>query len=120
MRRIYINGRFLTQPMTGVERYAYSICKSLAQQGQDFTIVCPKAKIQDCYDTTGMQIVRYGIGNSHFWEQLILPFFFLFKRNSLLFSFTGLGSILVRKKVMTIHDLSFLENPKWFSRAYYY
>jgi glycosyltransferase involved in cell wall biosynthesis len=119
MRRIYINGRFLTQPMTGVERYAYSICKSLVRQGYDFTLVCPKAAIQDCYDTTGMHIVRYGIGNSHFWEQCILPFFFLFKRKFLVFSFTGLGSILVRKKVMTIHDLSFLENPKWFSRAYY-
>ena len=118
MRRIYINGRFLTQPMTGVERYAYSICKSLVRQGYDFTLVCPKAAIQDCYDTTGMHIVRYGIGNSHFWEQCILPFFFLFKRKFLVFSFTGLGSILVRKKVMTIHDLSFLENPKWFSRAY--
>lgn len=120
MRRIYINGRFLTQPMTGVERYAYSICKSLMQKGQDFTIVCPKASIQDCYDTTGMKIIKYGIGNSHFWEQCILPFFFLFKKNYLIFSFTGLGSILICNKVMTIHDLSFLEDPSWFSRAYYY
>lgn len=119
MRKIYINGRFLTQPMTGVERFAYSICKGLMQQGCDFTIVCPKAPIQDCYDTTGMNIVQYGFGNSHFWEQCVLPFFFLFKRKYLLFSFTGLGTILIRNKVMTIHDLSFLENPKWFSRAYY-
>lgn len=119
MRRIYINGRFLTQPMTGVERYAYNICRSLVRQGRDFTLVCPKKPILECYDTTGMTLVRYGIGNSHLWEQCILPFFFLFKRNFLLFSFTGLGSIMIRKKVMTIHDLSFLENPSWFSRAYY-
>ena len=30
---IYINGRFLTQPMTGVERYAYNICKAMAENG---------------------------------------------------------------------------------------
>ena len=28
---IYINGRFLTQPMTGVERDAYNMCKALAE-----------------------------------------------------------------------------------------
>ena len=66
-----------------------------------------------------MQIIHYGKSNSHIWEQCILPFFFIGKRNYVVLSFTGLGSILIRHKIMTIHDLSFLENPKWFSRAYY-
>jgi glycosyltransferase involved in cell wall biosynthesis len=117
---IYINGRFLTQRMTGVERYAWNICKAMAALGQDFTIVCPHAKILGCYDTHGMNVVKYGFGNSHFWEQCVFPLFFLLKRHFVVFSFTGLGSILVRNKVMTIHDLSFLENPTWFSRSYYY
>lgn len=116
----YINGRFLTQQMTGVERYAWNMCKAMAALGQDFTIVCPHAKILDCYDTHGMNVVKYGFGNSHFWEQCVFPLFFLLKRHFIVFSFTGLGSILVRNKVMTIHDLSFLENPAWFSRSYYY
>ena len=117
---IYINGRFLTQPMTGVERYAYSICKAMIELGQPYIIVCPKAPVLSCYDTTGMQIVHYGFGNSHLWEQCVLPFFFIRKKDYLVFSFTGLGSILIRNKVMTIHDLSFLENPKWFSKGYYW
>lgn len=117
---IYINGRFLTQPMTGVERYAYNMCKAMAEQQLSFTIICPHAPIQACYDVSGLQIVHYGRGNSHLWEQCILPFFFFGKRNYVVLSFTGLGSILIRHKIMTIHDLSFLENPKWFSRAYYW
>ena len=117
---IYINGRFLTQPMTGVERYAYNMCKAMAEQGKPFTIICPSAPIQACYDVSGLQIVHYGRGNSHFWEQCILPFFFIGKKNFVILSFTGLGSIFIRHKIMTIHDLSFLENPKWFSRAYYW
>ena len=117
---IYINGRFLTQPMTGVERYAYNMCKAMAEQQLSFIIVCPKAPIQACYDVSGLQIVHYGRGNSHIWEQCILPFFFLNKKNYVVLSFSGLGTILIRNKVMTIHDLSFLENPKWFSRAYYW
>ena len=117
---IYINGRFLTQPMTGVERYAYNMCKAMAEQQLSFTIVCPQATIQACYDISHLKIVHYGRGNSHLWEQCILPFFFLNKKNYVVLSFTGLGTILIRNKVMTIHDLSFLENPKWFSRAYYW
>ena len=117
---IYVNGRFLTQPMTGVERYAYQICRAMAKLGHPFTIVCPQAPIQPCYNTDQLQIVRFGYGNSHFWEQCVLPFFFIGKKNYVAVSFTGLGSVLVRRKVMTIHDLSFLENPRWFSKAYYW
>ena len=117
---IYINGRFLTQPMTGVERYAYSMCKAMARLQQPFTIVCPQAPIHKDYDVSGLTIVHYGIGNSHFWEQCVLPLFFLGKKDYLVLSFTGLGSVLIRHKVMTVHDLSFLYNRSWFSKAYYW
>lgn len=117
---IYINGRFLTQPMTGVERYAYKMCQTLRAIGQSFTVVCPHADIQPCYDVSGFHIIRFGRGGSHLWEQCVLPFFFLAKRDYLVVSFTGLGSILIRHKVMTIHDLSYLENPSWFSKTYYW
>ncbi len=117
---IYINGRFLTQPMTGVERYAYSICRALVDLQQSFVVVCPNADIQPCYDTSNMQIIRYGIGNSHFWEQCVLPFFFIGKKDYIVLSFMGLGSILIHNKIMTVHDLSFLYNRSWFSKTYYW
>ena len=120
MCRIYINGRFLTRPITGVERYAYMICKAMAETGKDFTIICPKSTIMSCYDVSNLPIVHYGFGRSHLWEQCVLPFYFIGKKDYIMFSFTGLGAILLRNKVMTIHDLSFLENPNWFSKGYYW
>ena len=118
---IYINGRFLLQKCTGVERFAYNMCKALADSKHDATIIIPKnGVINDCYDVSQFNIVRFGIGSSHIWEQLILPFYFIGRKDYILLSFTGLGSIFVPNKVMTIHDLSFLENRKWFSAAYYY
>ncbi len=116
---IYINGRFLTRPMTGVERFAYRVCTALADIGQDFIVICPKTSLQSCYDVSNLHIVYFGYGYSHFWEQCVLPFFFLRKKEYIIFSFTGLGPIILRNTVMTIHDLSFLENPKWFSKSYY-
>ncbi len=120
MKTIYVNGRFLTHPMTGVERYAYNVCKTWRKMGINFTIICPKAQLQDCYNISDLNVIYYCKGQSHLWEQCILPFFFIGKKDYVVFSFTGLGSILIRQKVMTIHDLSFLENPRWFSRGYYW
>lgn len=117
---LYINGRFLTQPMTGVERYAYSICMALAELGQPFTVVCPNGPVRKEYDVSRLNIIHYGFGGSHFWEQCVLPCFFVGKKDFLLLSLTGLGTILVRHKIMTIHDLSFLRSPSWFSRTYYF
>lgn len=119
-RCIYVNARFLTQRRTGVERYAYELCCAMQEIGMDITLVCPNLPLSGDYDISRFRIVRYGVGASHFWEQLVLPFFFVGKTNYLLLSFTGLGSLLVRNKIMTVHDLSFLYNPAWFSKAYYY
>lgn len=115
---LYVNGRFLTQPMTGVNRYAYHLCKTMSQMGIDFIIVCPKGRPREDYDTQGLPIKYFGTGSSHFWEQCVLPWLFIGKRNHLLLSFTGLGPLVIRRKVMTIHDVAFLRNPSWYSRAY--
>jgi glycosyltransferase involved in cell wall biosynthesis len=120
MPHLYVNGRFLTRKMTGVERFAYNTCKAMAAMGQVFTIVCPQTPIDNSYDVGDLHVIHYGHCSSHFWEQCVLPFYLRGKKDSVLCSFTGLGSILVRQKVMTIHDLSFLENPRWFSKPYYW
>ena len=120
-KQIFVNGRFLLRPMTGVERYAYRACCKMQQEGVAFTVVCPKnGEIQKNYNVENFNIVRYGIGSSHLWEQLVLPLFFIGRKDYVLYSFSGLGSILVKNKIMTIHDLSFLANPAWFSRSYYW
>ena len=116
---LYINGRFLTQPMTGVNRYAYSICKALLALGHSFTLICPNKPFLADYDTTGFRIVSFGWGNSHLWEQCVLPFYFIGKKDYLVLALMGLGSVLIPHKIMTIHDLAFIKNPSWYTKAYY-
>ena len=116
---LYVNGRFLTQPITGVNRYAYDQCRKMQQDGIPFVLVCPRGSISNDYDLSGMQVVRFGWGRSHFWAQLVLPWFFLGKHDARLICFMGLAPLLVKHTEMTIHDLSFLYNPVWFSKGYY-
>lgn len=116
---IYINGRFLTQKMTGVNRFAYELCKALNNCGLEFALVVRTKYIKNDYDISIFKIINWGFGKSHFWEQIILPFFFIFKRKYLLINFSGLGCLLLKNQIITIHDLSFLYNPEWFSKLYY-
>lgn len=115
---LYINGRFLTQPMTGVNRFSFEITKALKKCGCDFVVVCPKQEINKDYDVSGLNIIRYGFGKSHIWELFSLPLFFIGKSKDILVSFSGLGPVAVRNKITTIHDVAHRENPKWYSLPY--
>lgn len=119
--KIYINARWLLNRPTGVERYAYEISRALYKEGADIVLICPKGgTIQPDYHIENIPLIRYGCGQSHIWEQLILPWFFIGKKDYILLSLMGLGSIAVRQKISTVHDLSFLCEPRWFSRSYYH
>lgn len=115
---LYINGRFLTQPMTGVNRFSYELTKALSEEGYDFTIICPKQDLSKDYDISGFNIVKYGFGKSHIWEIFSLPLFFIDKKENFLISFSGLGPVGVKNKITTIHDVAHLVNPQWYSLLY--
>lgn len=119
-RPIVINGRFLTQPMTGVHRYAYEHSRLLLQNKKSVVIVCPHGALCADYNINGLPIRRFGYGRSHVWAQLVLPWYFLFRPQHQLVCYMGLAPLLVRHVTMTIHDLSFLFNKHWYSRAYYW
>lgn len=109
----------MLQEQTGVNRFAYELCKALSESGTEFELLCPHGKIKGCYDTTGFPIRHCGWGKSHLWEQVFLSIFFLkARKRHLLVNLTGIGPIAVRNKVMTIHDLGFMVNPGWYLSSY--
>jgi len=114
-----INGRFLTQKLTGVHRYAFEICCALHQLGFEFILLSPQ-NILSNYDCP-FEVIKIGKFSSHIWEQLELPYYInRHYKDSVLINFTGLGTLLHKNNISTIHDLSFLENPAWFSFWYYH
>lgn len=116
---IYINGRFLLQEQTGVNRFAYEICKAMFSLGIDFTILFPRGKVKECYDISQFKAIQCGFGTSHVWEQFSLPFVWIrIKGEKKLLNFTSVGPVVIKQKVITIHDLAFIENPSWYSRKY--
>jgi glycosyltransferase involved in cell wall biosynthesis len=97
MRDIVINGRFLSRPVTGVERYGREILAFIGNRSR--------------VEQTRMNGMR-----GHLWEQFILPK--KLSSNSILWSPANSGPLLVRDQALTIHDLSPLDHPEWFQKSF--
>jgi glycosyltransferase involved in cell wall biosynthesis len=113
---IYINGRFLCKKMDGISRFSLELCKQLKYYEVDFIIVVPENYYYE--NKEGFEIINYGKRKSHLWEQIDLLKFLRSKDSPLLLNFSGLGPMFYNNQIITIHDLSFYENKKWFSIFY--
>ena len=115
---VYINGRFLSQRLTGIQRFAYEICCALQQVGTDSTILAPEDIAED-YDISGLKLETVGGKGSHYWEQVTLPLYMRrHHKGELLLSLSGLSPLLYSNTIVTIHDISYLLRPRSYSWAY--
>lgn len=115
---IVINGRFLSQGFTGVQRFAFEMTKALAALGYDIIVVAPRNILLG--HPLNCKIRKWGCLRGHFWEQIGLFVYLKLHRNPLLINFSGLGPVFYKNQVCTIHDLSFMVHPEWFSKMYYH
>ena len=117
---IVINGRFLTQGITGVQRYARELVQALddlldVMPDMKITVVSPRLATNPPA-WRNIELRQLGHLQGHAWEQLELPWY---SRSKVLFCpgntapvISLLGTQLV---IVTIHDLSY----KYFPDAYH-
>ena len=115
-RKIIINGRFLCNKTDGISRFSLEICKELKKHSVNFEILIPYWLEYE--NPEGFNLKRYGKLKSHFWEQINLKSYLKKNGRPLLLNFSGLGPLFYKNQLVTIHDLSFFENKKWFSWSY--
>ena len=118
--KIYINGRYLTQTMTGVQRFSYEMTKQLVKNSSfDIIVLIPKDQRINLNYVANFKIKQIGFLKGHFWEQFSLPMYLFKKNNSLLINFSNSAPVFYLNKVITVHDLSIYKNHLWFSKFYY-
>jgi glycosyltransferase involved in cell wall biosynthesis len=117
-----INGRFLTQRMTGVQRYAYEIVAALdALLGQNdeaaaalaMRLVVPPG-VEKTPSLANIAIYRTRRGSGHAWDQLILP---LHAGRGVL-SLGNFGPVLTRRHIVCIHDANTFILPESYSQSF--
>jgi len=115
---IIVNARFLTQPITGVQRFAIEISLRLKKElGEKIMFVSPKEIIQNEI-AKELQVNPIGYTTSHLWEQIELPLYLKKKGSPLLLNFCNTAPLLYKNKISTIHDIAFEVYPETYSKTF--
>lgn len=120
--RIYINGRFLTQRITGVQRYALEMTKALDSlisddkilQQHEYIVIAPQNVLYDI-ELRNMSFIQRGVLKGHLWEQLELP---VYSRDGFLMNFCNCAPLIKGNQTVTIHDAAVSAVPQAFSLAF--
>jgi glycosyltransferase involved in cell wall biosynthesis len=119
---IAINGRFLTQATTGVQRFAVEATKAIDRliDGGEYAalegrieIVAPRSARD--FPLRHIPLRRCGRFNGYFWEQVEFP---LHARNRLLLNMCMLGPVMMRHQIVVVHDAAVRALPANFSKLF--
>lgn len=123
VKTIYINGRFLAQPLTGVQRYSHELvrawdelldCGEIDRHAYELVVLAPKsAPAQNPW--RHVRLVQAGRFDGNLWEQIDLPWL---ARGGLLFSPGNIGPYFHPNQAVTLHDASVFAVPEAYSRLF--
>ncbi|MDP9090020.1 MAG: glycosyltransferase family 4 protein [Pseudomonadota bacterium] len=102
--RIAINGRFLTRPATGVDRFARELLRAWSPRyavSGATRVVLPANSQVSSVEGVALPFQRVGSLKGHAWEQVELP---LHCSEDLLLNLCNTGPVLHRSQLVVLHD----------------
>lgn len=115
MTQLLVNGRFLSQDMTGVQRFAVEITRALSAQSL-VDVLAPSA----ARDASELRVRRIGHLRGQAWEQLDLP---RHATGGVLLNLGNTAPLALRRQIVVIHDAAtfdFPESYSWRFRTWYH
>lgn len=114
---IYINGRCLTQKITGVQRFGIEVIKELDRivEKGEVEVVSPPGIINEL-ELENINIVEVGKKSNNYWTQITFPRY-VRKHKGVALTMAGLCPV-IRPDYFVAHDVTFLRQPDSFSRNF--
>ncbi|RFD21334.1 glycosyltransferase family 1 protein [Komagataeibacter melaceti] len=121
--RIYVNGRFLTQPLSGVQRFALEISHALARVtragSEPLPVMLTPAAAMSGDDAPDLPRRMVGRCHGQVWEQLELPWA---ARDGVLLNLGNTAPLWGGRRIVIIHDAGVFSQPgsySWKFRLWY-
>lgn len=122
MQTIYINGRFLTQKMTGQQRYSRELVMALDRRlqryghcGDSRLVLLAPAGSDTTLNLSCIEQRRVGRLRGHAWDQIDLA---AHAARGVLLSLCGTGPLAHLRHIVTIHDAAPFANPQNFTPTF--
>lgn len=115
---IVINARFLTQQITGTQRFALQIVSELLAIRDDIILVAPKGDLVSLPKHMKGKVRQFGFSNGHLWEQISLPAYLQQNRRPLLLNLMSTAPMYYKNQIATHHDITYVRHPESFSRSF--
>ncbi len=117
---VYINGRFLTQRLTGVQRFAVELINAIDQalNEKDFGFRLELLVPQDCTNLPAyknIHVKKIGHFKGQLWEQIDLPFYV---KDNLLLNLCNLAPMFKKHQLTIIHDVAVYKVPEAYSSLF--
>lgn len=121
MKNIFINGKFLCQKITGVQRYAIEMVKQfdiLNPNDIKFTIITPSNKyIVSNLNLKNIKIINLKGKPNYYWEQIKLARYCKKNKPDDLLNFCNVAPIFYPGSCV-IHDIAWIDAPSGYSKKF--
>jgi glycosyltransferase involved in cell wall biosynthesis len=111
-----INGKFTSQPVTGVQRVAYELTRAMQMRaipGDELEVIVPQNAVEP-----GVLLKRQRRSpwlRGTLWEQITLP---IAARGMTLLNLCNTNPLFKRGQVVMVHDMAVYDVPQGFSRKF--
>lgn len=112
---VYVNGKFLSQKLSGVQRYAAEICRHLETPVK---IACGSDHNNESTYRLQHELESVGRTAGIWWEQVQLPRVLKQRGNPLLLNFCNVAPLFYENKITCLHDIAFERHPEFFSKKF--
>ncbi|WP_128548435.1 glycosyltransferase family 4 protein [Larkinella soli] len=111
---VIVNTRFLSQPVTGMQRVAIEFCRQLKARLPDVRFVAPH-NIMHPELAAELAVEIVGRRKGILWEQFDFLRYLRRLGNPPAVNLCNTAPLGYRKQLVMVHDLSFRLHPEWFS-----
>ncbi|MCH4090401.1 glycosyltransferase family 4 protein [Acetobacter sp.] len=114
--KIAINGRYLSQPQSGVQRFAGELTRAIAglgwQPGREPVLLAPRTKLRLPPEELGVRVAPCGRLRGQAWEQFDLP---RASRGRFLINPGNTAPVSGRHQLVVLHDAAVFAQPEGYS-----
>ena len=117
MKKIIVNGRFLTHRITGVERYAREILLELDKivQPNEIEMAIPP-EVEEWPRYKNIEVKKTGKLHGNMWEQISFPLH-VSKAKGISLNLCNTAPLL-SPGIVCIHDMKIKAKPEYFSKKF--